>query len=304
MADSPNPGAQYFAMRLSLATGAVMLVGKSAAYFLTHSSAIFSDAIESVIHLAAVAAAAFALWLSRRPANERFHYGYERISFFSAGFEGALIAAAAVAIIVTSIYEWTQGLRLQSLGLGTLITLALGLLNGALGAFLIRTGRRQRSLILVANGKHVFTDCYTSLGVIAGLSLVLLTGYKPFDPICAILVALNILWSGGQLIWTSARGLMDYADPAAEAALRATLDSISPAHNATYHHLRLRETGGRFLVELHLLFPFHTPLGDAHRSATLIERALASALDQPVEVFTHLESSEDHEELHNTPHSR
>lgn len=291
-------------MRLSLGTGAVMLVGKSAAYIITHSSAIFSDAIESVIHLVAVAFAAFALWLSRRPANERYHYGYERISFFSAGFEGALITAAAVAIIVTAIYEWAQGLRLQSLGLGTLITLGLGLLNGGLGYYLIRTGRRNNSLILEANGKHVLTDCWTSLGVIVGLCLVLLTGWKPFDPICAILMALNILWSGAQLIWTSARGLLDYADPAAEARLREILDSEASSRKIEYHGLRLRETGGRFLAEVHLLFPYESSLGKAHDTATQIETAIEQGFGQPVEVLTHLEAAEDHAERHTKDHPR
>jgi cation diffusion facilitator family transporter len=291
-------------MRLSLYTGIVILAGKSAAWLLTHSSAIFSDALESVIHLAAVAFAAFALWLSRRPADDRFHYGYERISFFSAGFEGALITAAAVAIIVTAVYEWLQGLRLQSLGLGALITLSLGLLNGALGFYLIRTGRRNNSLILEANGRHVLTDCWTSLGVIAGLSLVLLTGWKPFDPICATLMALNILWSGAQLLRTSARGLLDYADPAAEASLRSTLDSLASSHNIHYHGLRLRETGGRFLVEVHLLFPYSQPLGDAHHTATQIENAIELSFGQPVEVITHLEAAEDHAERHARGHPR
>lgn len=291
-------------MRLSLYTGVLMLAGKSTAYFITHSSAIFSDAIESVIHLAAVAFAAFALWLSRRPANERFHYGYERISFFSAGFEGALIAAAAVAIIVTAIYEWVQGLRLQSLGLGTLITLSLGLLNGGLGWYLIHTGRKNHSLILEANGRHVLTDCWTSLGVIVGLCLVLLTGWKPFDPICAIIMALNIMWSGGQLIWASARGLLDYADPEAEARMREILTELTSSQNVEYHGLRLRETGGRFLAEVHLLFPYDSSLGEAHEKATRIETAIEQGFGRPVEVVTHLEASEDHAERHTREHPR
>jgi cation diffusion facilitator family transporter len=289
-------------MRLSLWTGVIMLIAKCAAWYLTGSSAIFSDALESVIHLAAVAFATFSLWLSRRPANARFQYGYERITFFSAGFEGALIAAAAVAIIVTAVFKWLQGLQLESLGLGTLITLAAGLLNGALGLYLVRTGRKNNSLILVANGKHVFTDCWTSLGVIVGLCLVMLTGWKPFDPICAIIMAINILWSGGQLMWQSIRGLLDYADPAVEQALRARLDQLVAEAGIQYHELRFRETGGRVLVEVHLLFPYHQPLGEAHAAATHIEEMLASSVSQPIEVMTHLESHEDHE-LHHPPRS-
>lgn len=285
-------------MRLSLWTGVIMLIAKCGAWYLTGSSAIFSDALESVIHLAAVAFATFSLWLSRRPANARFQYGYERITFFSAGFEGALIAAAAVAIIVTAIFKWLQGLQLESLGLGTLITLAAGLLNGALGLYLVRTGRKNNSIILVANGKHVFTDCWTSLGVIAGLCLVMLTGWKPFDPICAIIMAINILWSGGQLMWQSIRGLLDYADPAVERQLRQRLDELVQEAGIGFHELRFRETGGRVLVEVHLLFPYQQPLGQAHAAATHIEKMLAASISQPIEVITHLESEEDHAEHH------
>lgn len=285
-------------MRLSLWTGVIMLLAKSGAWLLTGSSAIFSDALESIIHLAAVAFASFSLWLSRRPANDRFQYGFERITFFSAGFEGALIAAAAVAIIVTAVYKWIQGLRLEDLGLGTLITLAAGMLNGALGWYLIRTGRRNNTLILIANGKHVLTDCWTSLGVIVGLVLVMATGWKPFDPICAILMALNILWSGFALMWSSARGLLDYADPETERLLRARLDQLATELDVTYHRFRLRETGGRALVELHLLFPDLLPIGQAHALATRIEAELETTLHRPVEILTHLESRDDHEERH------
>lgn len=285
-------------MRLSLWTGVIMLLAKSGAWLLTGSSAIFSDALESIIHLAAVAFASFSLWLSRRPANDRFQYGFERITFFSAGFEGALIAAAAVAIIVTAVYKWIQGLQLEDLGLGTLITLAAGMLNGALGWYLIRTGRRNNTLILIANGKHVLTDCWTSLGVIVGLVLVMATGWKPFDPICAILMALNILWSGFALMWSSARGLLDYADPETERLLRARLDQLATELDVTYHRFRLRETGGRALVELHLLFPDLLPIGQAHALATRIEAELETTLHRPVEILTHLESRDDHEERH------
>lgn len=285
-------------MRLSLWTGVLMLLSKCGAWYLTGSSAIFSDALESVIHLAAVAFATYSLWLSTQPATERFQYGYDRITFFSAGFEGALITAAAVAIIVTAVYKWMHGLELESLGTGTLIVLAAGLVNGALGWYLIHTGRKNNSLILVANGKHVLTDCWTSLGVIVGLALVMATGWKPFDPICAIVMAVNILWAGGQLMWHSARGLLDYADPEVERRLRALLDKLVAEEGIEYHELRFRETGGRVLVELHLLFSSQCPMGDAHEVATRVEYRLIAGLERPLEVTTHLEASESHEEDH------
>jgi cation diffusion facilitator family transporter len=155
-------------MRLSLVFGIAMLAGKTFAYLVTGSIAILSDAAESVIHVIAVSFAAFALWLSRRPANQRFLYGYERIAFFSAGFEGAMIVLAAAAIIYSAIHKWLHGLELQRLGIGTSIVLAASLINAALGYYLLRTGRRTNSLILEANGKHVLTDSWTSLGWWAG----------------------------------------------------------------------------------------------------------------------------------------
>ena len=205
--------AMRFAMRISLAFGVLMLVGKMAAYIMTGSAAILSDAAESVIHVVAVAFAAFSLRLSTKPAKPGFLYGYERITFFSAGFEGAMIVLAAIFILYAAIEKWLSGLQLENLRAGTLLVLAAGVLNAGLGWYLIRTGRRNNSLILEANGKHVLTDSWTSFGVVAGLGLVMLTNWKPFDPLLAIAVAINILWAGGHLVWRSAVGLLDHSDP-------------------------------------------------------------------------------------------
>ncbi len=292
----------WFAMRLSLIFGLVMLVGKLAAYFITGSSAILADAAESVVHVVAVAFAAFSLRLSTKPAASRFLYGYEKISFVSAGFEGAMIVLAAIAIIVTAVQKWMAGLQLSHLGPGTLILLAAGALNAGLGWYLLKTGRRVNSLILEANGKHVLTDSWTSFGVVGGLCLVLLTGWKPFDPILAIVVALNILWSGGHLIWRSAVGLLDYSDPEAGHQIQQKLQAICEDLQVKYHGVRFRTTGYRQLIEVHLLFPRDTPVGDAHRVATAVEERLAAALDMPAEVITHLESEEDHEQVHSQTH--
>lgn len=290
-----------FAMRLSLVFGVAMLFGKGAAYLLTGSAAIFSDAAESVIHVVAVAFAAFSLRLSVRPADERYRYGYDRIAFFSAGFEGALIIIAAGTIIWAAVDKWLHGLRLERLGTGTLLVLAASIVNALLGAYLVRVGRRNHSLILQANGKHVLTDSWTSFGVVGGLVLVLVTGWKPFDPLLAIAVALNILWSGGQLVWRSAQGLMDYSDPETAQLLRLLLDEVTAELGVGYHELRFRDTGKSFRVDLHLLFPYETPVGEAHRVATVIEGRLAQALGRPAQVTTHLEAQEDHGPVHAQP---
>jgi len=289
-------------MRLSLGVGLLMLTGKVGAYFVTHSAAIFSDAAESVVHVVAVTFAAFSLRLSAKPAEAKFLYGYERISFFSAGFEGAMIALAAVAILWAAIEKWRAGLYLENLGAGTLLVLAAGALNAGLGYYLLRVGRRTKSLILEADGKHVLTDSWTSFGVVVGLGLVLLTHWRPFDPLIAMAVAANILWSGGRLLWRSAVGLLDYSDPDAGRQIREKLDALCHELHIDYHGVRFRTTGYRQIIEVHLLFPHFTPVGEAHRLATILEERLPAALPMPAEVITHLESLDDHTGVHRAEH--
>jgi cation diffusion facilitator family transporter len=294
--------AALFAMRLSLAVGVLMLLGKTLAYFVTGSAAILSDFAESVVHVIAVAFAAFSLRLSTKPAAPTFLYGYERITFFSAGFEGAMIVMAAIFILAEAVEKWLAGLPLEHLGSGTLLLLGAGLLNAWLGWYLLRVGKRSHSLILEADGKHVLTDSLTSFGVGAGLVLVMLTGWKPFDPLVAIAVAANILWSGGRLAWRSAVGLLDYSDPQAGKQIRAKLDAICNELGLQYHGVRYRTTGYRQIIEVHLLFPLATAVGEAHRLATILEERLPVELGKPAEVITHLESLEDHEDVHSTEH--
>ncbi|HET9309571.1 MAG TPA: cation diffusion facilitator family transporter [Candidatus Sulfotelmatobacter sp.] len=302
MRDEQELRAARFAMRLSLGVGVVMLLGKTTAYYMTGSAAILSDFAESVVHVLAVAFAAFSLRLSTRPAAPTFLYGFERIAFFSAGFEGAMIVVAAIWILVEAIEKWLAGLPLEHLGSGTLLLLGAGLLNAWLGWYLLRVGKRTHSLILEADGRHVLTDCFTSFGVVAGLGLVMLTGWKPFDPLVAIAVAVNILWSGGRLAWRSAVGLLDYSDPAAGKQIREKLDALCNELGVNYHGVRYRTTGYRQIIEVHLLFPHAVAVGEAHRLATVIEERLPAELGTPAEVITHLESLEDHEHVHTTEH--
>lgn len=298
----PHPRDARFAMRLSLAIGALMLAGKVTAFALTGSSAIFSDAAESVVHVLAVGFATFSLWLSMRPAVPRFQYGYERITFFSAGFEGAMIVLAAVSIVFTAIEKWRRGLVLEQLGRGVILIVAAGVLNAGLGWYLLRVGRRTHSLILEADGKHVLTDSWTSFGVVAGLLLVMLTGWKPLDPLVALAVAANILWSGGRLVWQSLKGLLDYSDPEVGHRIRRCLDQVCSEQGVEYHGVRFRTTGYRQIIEVHLLFPHAMELGEAHRRATIVEERVSMTLETPAEVTTHLESLEDHQAVHAKAH--
>lgn len=287
-----------FAMTLSLVIGCLMFVMKVSAYLLTGSAAILSDAAESVVHVAAVCFAAYSLRLSYKPADDEHMYGHAKVSFFSAGFEGSMIILAAVYIIYESIHKWMTGLHLENLGYGTLLTAAATLINGALGGYLGWLGRRKKSLILQANGKHVLTDCWTSAAVLVGLGLTVLTQWLPWDPICGILVAINILVTGGGLIRTAMAGLMDRADPAAHRQLVDLLNHETAQRGISYHALRHRSVGDAHWVELHFLFPEGTSIRDAHSTATAIEQIIERSLLPRAHVTSHLECETDHDALH------
>jgi cation diffusion facilitator family transporter len=287
-----------FSIRLSLAVGFLMLAGKSYAFIITGSAAIFSDAAESVIHVFAVSFATFSLWLSFKPPDADHPYGHDKISFFSAGMEGMLIVIAAGVIIYEAIQKWVGGLQIEQLESGIYFVFGATLINAGLGSYLVWQGKRSHSIILVANGKHVLTDSWTSLGVIVGLVLVLMTGWKPFDPILAIAVALNILWSGGSLIRQSVGGLMDEQNPQFGPRLQEIAREETITRGLEFHELRTRFSGASAWLEVHLLFHRHTSIEDAHRIATEFEEAVKHRSNIPVNILTHLEPIESHDEAH------
>jgi len=289
---------QQFAIRLSLVVGFLMLAGKWYAYILTGSAAIFSDAAESIVHVFAVAFAAYSLWLSFKPADPSHPYGHEKVSFFSAGVEGALIILAAMTIMYEAIRKWLEGLELQNLGEGTAYVAAAAGINGLLGTYLLWKGKKYGSLVLTANGKHVLTDVWTSVGVVGGLLLVVWTGWKPFDPILALIVASNILWSGGKLVRQSVGGLMDEGDPSLARAIKGILERETRARDLEFHEVRYRNAGTTLWIEFHLLFPRGTPIETAHWKATEIEGILKDSLKTPVNIITHLEPIEGHDAPH------
>lgn len=298
VSDSAGTQLRRRVMLLSLAVGLLMLGGKTTAYMLTGSAAVLSDAAESVVHVVAVAFAVYSLALSERPSDRSHHYGYDKIGYFSAGFEGALIILAAIYIIFEAAHQWMAGLQPRRLDVGAMIISGATLINGLLGWYLIRVGRIQKSLILVADGQHVLTDSWTSLGVVAGLVLVKVTGWLPFDPIVAILVALNILWTGATLMREAFSGLMDAVDPGSEKIIENTLAEKMVEYELEYHSLRHRNAGNTIWIELHLLFPQDVALDYAHGVATDIEHALERALPIRTEVTTHLEPARAHDAAH------
>lgn len=295
---------RHVAMAASLGVAVIMLVGKFVAYWLTGSSAILSDALESVIHIVATGVAAYSLWFTTQPADRDHPYGHGKFAYFSAGFEGALILVASIAILYVAIQALILGPTLKHLDWGLGITFGLGLVNLALGWFLIRTGKRTNTLVLEANGHHVLTDMWTSLGVVVGVLLVVVTKIQWLDPVVAILAGLNILRSGGGLLATAFQGLMEKVDTRDSGVLIAGLEgALGEGLIGGYHQLRHRRVNDQVYVDLHLLLPGRLSLEEAHRRASEVERRLGDCFpNDRVWVTSHLEP-EEHERVHPGGHS-
>lgn len=283
-------------MGASLGVAVLMLVGKFGAFFITGSTAILSDALESVIHLVATGIAAFGLWYAAQPADPEHPYGHGKIAYFASAVEGAMIVMAAVAIIAAAVHALFAGPELHQLGVGLVITAALAGVNAVLGYVLLRVGRQYNAHVLIANGQHVLTDVWTSLGVVAGLGLVWFTGVVWLDPVVAILVGLNILRTAGRLMRASYDGLMERADAVDTSRIAGLLARAQKDGTVTgWHQLRHRRINDQIWVEVHLLFPSDLSITDAHKRATTVEAALRDLFEgDAVSVTSHLEP-ESHE---------
>jgi cation diffusion facilitator family transporter len=276
---------------------AVLTIGmKSAAYLLTGSVGLLSDALESVVNLVAAVLALIALTAAAKPADERHHFGHGKAEYLSAGAEGVMIVVAAGLIVYTAIERLINPRPLEELGIGLAVTLAATVINGVVGLLLLRQGRRHRSMTLVADGKHLMTDVYTSIGVIVGVGLVAVTGWLPLDSLVALAVGANILWTGFILIRNSGRGLLDHALPGEEtdrvlAVLRSFVDRY-PAGELEFHGLQTRESGRDRFVSVHVLVPGSWSVSRAHDLVEDVEAAVRDALPD-AQVHTHLEPRED-----------
>lgn len=287
------------AMLASLLVSFLMLGGKMTAYSITGSVAILSDAMESVIHLLATGFAVFALWYSLRPADPSHPYGHGKIAYFSSGFEGGLIMVAAITIIYSAVISLIEGPELRQLNVGLLITFGLSMVNLVLGLTLVRIGKRQNSIVLVSNGQHVLTDMWTSVGVVIGLFVVWMTDILWLDPVVAIIVALNILWTAGSLMRRSVQGLMEYADPDDTVTLRSILSGFQKDGTIlAFHQLRHRRVNDQVWIEYHLMFPDDLSVLDAHDRSHHVEDAVQERFRcDSVVVTAHLEP-ERHEDAH------
>lgn len=286
-------------MNYSLAAAAILLGAKVTAAAVTGSSAIYSDAAESVVHFLAVCFAVWALRLAHKPADETHHFGHDKVAFLSAGFEGAMISAAALLIFYQAIRQMIYGVVIENLGIGVAITAAAAAINLLLGLSLVAAGKRNASPLLRANGMHVLTDVWSSVAVLVALGLYYVTDWVWWDPIAAMLAALNILRVGYKLMRESLAGLLDESDPAEEQRIRELLDREVSSRGLSYHNFRHRHSGRTHWVEFHLVFDDDLSVGSAHEKATEIEASVAALLHPDGRVISHLEpKSAEHDEEH------
>lgn len=275
-------------VQLSIAAAVVTIGMKGTAYAVTGSVGLFSDALESGVNLFAAVVAYLSLRIAALPADRNHAYGHEKIEYLSSGLEGALILAAGLGTAAFAVRRLIYPEPLANLEIGTLVALAASGVNLAVARVLLHYGRKHRSIVLEADGQHLMSDVWTSVGVVAGIGLVLLTGYTILDPLLAIGVGLNICWTGGGLIRRSVDGLMDHALPVAEQEqIRGVIAARLPA-GAAFHALRTRQAGARRFAEFHLLVGGDLTVRAAHHLGHEIEAALVAAVPG-LEVTFHVE---------------
>ncbi|MGC3979112.1 MAG: cation diffusion facilitator family transporter [Paludibacteraceae bacterium] len=282
-------------MYLSIVTALVTIGLKFYAYYLTKSMGLFSDALESFVNLFAAVIALTMIHISERPADEEHAFGHTKAEYFSSAIEGGLIVVAAFSIIYSAIPRLFNPQPLENVGAGLLVSLGASVINLVVAQILIKNGNKNHSLVLEADGKHLMTDVWTSVGVIIAILLVKLLGEKfiILDPVIAILVALNIIWTGYLLLKRSASGLLDASISEEEQKkIIDYLDTLSPK-NIIYHSLMTRQAGQRKFISMHLLVPGAWTVQEGHDYCEEIENHIEDMFNVPVTVSTHLEPVED-----------
>ncbi len=265
-------------LKLSVVAAVATIAMKTGAWWLTGSVGLLSDAMESFVNLASALFAVLMVTIAERPADEDHPFGHTKAEYFSSGFEGLLIVGAAVGIIWAAAHRFADPQPLEQLGWGLALAVASSVLNGLLAWRMLVASREQRSIALEADARHLFTDVYTSAGVVVGLLLVPVTGWLWLDPLLAIGVALNILREGAHLAWRSVDGLMDKAvEPDVRAQIDETLAQFAH-HTIRFDHIVTRRAGQRRFVDVHMHMPANWTLGRAAALRTSVEQALMSAV--------------------------
>jgi cation diffusion facilitator family transporter len=291
MTTSSGPGLGRFAW-LSIAAAVVTIALKMAAWRLTGSVGLLSDALESLVNLVAAIMTLMMLTVAARPPDEDHAYGHSKAEYFASGTEGALILLAAVAIGWTAVHRLLEPQPIEQAGLGVVVSTAASLVNLGVSRVLLRAGRRHHSIALEADARHLMTDVWTSAGVLLGIGLVAVTGWQRLDPVVAILVACQIVWTGVQLLRRSAMGLLDAAlSPEDQEAVRGVLARHEgPA--VKFHALRTRSAASRRFVSMHVLVPGDWTVRRGHELLEQIEQEIRAVVPNAT-VLTHLEALED-----------
>ncbi len=265
-------------LKLSVVAALATIAMKTGAWWITGSVGLLSDAMESFVNLASALFAVLMVTIAERPADDDHPFGHTKAEYFSSGFEGLLIVGAAVGIIWAAAGRFANPQPLEQLGWGIALSVASSALNGLLAWRMLVASREQRSIALEADARHLFTDVYTSAGVVVGLLLVPVTGWLWLDPLLAIGVALNILREGAHLAWRSVDGLMDKAvEPEVRTQIDETLAQFAH-HTIRFDHIVTRRAGQRRFVDVHMHMPSSWTLGRAAALRTSVEQALMSAV--------------------------
>ena len=277
---------------LSIAAALATIALKTTAWLLTGSVGLLSDAAESVVNLVAAVVALIALRVAAKPADKNHHFGHSKAEYFSSAIEGVMIFVAAAVILVVGIQRLLNPQPLEQVGIGLAISVVAGIINGAVAIVLIRAGRQHNSITLRADGQHLMTDVVTSVGVVVGVGLVALTGWQILDPIVAIGVGINILWTGWKLVSESTAGLMDEALPKETNARIREILAEHTSEQIDFHALRTRVSGARAFMEMHMLVPGAWSVKQGHDAMEdLIDLIRAEFPD--LHVTGHLEPIED-----------
>lgn len=277
---------------LSIATAIATILLKGLAWWLTGSVGLLSDALESFVNLAGALMALWMLALAERPADDNHAHGHGKAEYFSSAFEGFLILLAAVSIAYAAIVRLISPQPLEAVGFGLLVSVVASLLNLATARTLLVVGRKHHSIILEADAHHLMTDVWTSIGVIGGVGLVWLTGWLWLDPVVALLVAANIVWTGWRLMQRSADGLMDASLSAEQIGKIEAVLAAYRTQGLDFHALRTRQAGSRVFVTVHVLVPGNWTVQQGHDWAERIELDIIKLLPHG-HVTTHLEPLED-----------
>ncbi len=278
---------------LSIGTAVLTISLKVVAYLLTGSVGLLSDALESGVNLVAALMALAALTIAAQPPDDQHTYGHAKAEYFSSGAEGTMILFAALMIAATAVPRLLNPQPLEQVGLGLVVSVTAGALNLATALVLIRAGKQYNSITLTADAHHLLSDVWTSVGVVVGVAAVALTGWSILDPVIALAVAAQILYSGVKLVRKSAAGLMDTALPAEELALiTAVLDRYCQQEPIEYHALRTRQSASQRFLSVHVQVPGEWTVQHGHTLVENMERDLRQAL-RPLSVLTHLEPIED-----------